>query len=109
VLVAIDQSSLDWAQTELGIGWPWPRELYGLMAGVLSDAAVQAYDILFTEPSSYGPEDDARCADAMEQAHNVVLATLTDKLPAIEVSTATVGHVLAHVDPDGIYESIFQQ
>jgi len=46
--------------------------------------------------------DDARCADAMEQAHNVVLATLTDKLPAIEVSTATVGHVLAHVDPDGI-------
>jgi len=101
-LVMIDQSSLDWVQNELGLGWPWPRELYGLIAYSLRNADVQAYDILFTEPSTYGPEDDSRCAEAMRSAGNVVLATLTDRKPVLAVSNALYGHVVARVDSDGI-------
>jgi len=101
-LVMIDQSSLDWVQKELGLGWPWPRELYGIIASSLCKADVQAYDILFTEPSTYGPEDDSRCAEAMSSAGNVVLATLTDRKPVLAVSNALCGHVVARVDSDGI-------
>ncbi len=102
VLVMIDQSSLDWVQKELGLGWPWPRELYGVMASYLRDARVQAYDILFTEPSTFGPEDDARCSKAMTEAGNVVLATLVNKKAVLDVPNATFGHVAALVDADGI-------
>jgi hypothetical protein len=98
----IDQSSLDWVQKELGLGWPWPRELYGVMASYLRDARVQAYDILFTEPSTFGPEDDARCSKAMTEAGNVVLATLVNKKAVLDVPNATFGHVAALVDADGI-------
>lgn len=101
-LVMIDQSSLDWVQKELGLGWPWPRELYGIIASSLCKADVQAYDILFTEPSTYGPEDDSRCAEAMSSAGNVVLATLTDRKPVLAVSNALCGHVVACVDSDGV-------
>jgi len=102
VLVMIDQSSLDWVQKELGLGWPWPRELYGIIASSLCNANVQAYDILFTEPSTYGPEDDSRCAKAMSSAGNVVLATLTDRKPVLNIPNASCGHVVACVDSDGI-------
>jgi adenylate cyclase len=101
-LVMIDQSSLDWVQEELGLGWPWPRELYGVMASYLRGARVQAYDILFTEPSTFGPEDDARCSRAMEAAGNVVLATLANKKPVFDVPDAWLGHVSALVDADGV-------
>lgn len=102
VLVAIDQSSLDWVQRELGLGWPWPREIYGAMAAYLRDARAQAWDILFTEPSTYGPEDDARCVAAMSEAGNVALASLLDKQPVFDVSKLRLGHVAADVDRDGI-------
>lgn len=102
VLVMIDQSSLDWVQKELGLGWPWPRELYGVMASYLRGARVQAYDILFTEASTFGPEDDARCSKAMAAAGNVVLATLANKKPVLDVPDALLGHVNAAVDADGI-------
>jgi adenylate cyclase len=101
-LVMIDQSSLDWVQKELGLGWPWPRELYGVLAEYLRDAEAQAYDILFTEPSTFGPEDDAKCAQAMTEAGNVVLATLASKKPVLDVPNALPGHVAAVVDSDGI-------
>lgn len=102
VLVMIDQSSLDWVQKELGLGWPWPRELYGVMASYLRDTRVQAYDILFTEPSTFGPEDDARCSKAMTEAGNVVLATLRNKKPVLDVPNALFGHVNAALDADGV-------
>jgi len=98
----IDQSSLDWVQKELGLGWPWPRELYGVMASYLRDVRVQAYDILFTEPSTFGPEDDIRCSKAMTEAGNVVLATLRNKKPVLDVPNALFGHVNAALDADGV-------
>jgi len=101
-LIAIDQSSLDWVQKQFGLGWPWPRELYGVIAAHLQDARAQAWDILFTEPSTFGPEDDARCAQAMSSAGNVILATLEDRMPVVRGQNLSFGHVVAEVDSDGI-------
>ena len=54
-LVFVDQYSLAWVEENLGFGWPWPRELYGILAEYCAQARVSAFDILFTETSSFAP------------------------------------------------------
>ncbi|MCX5883378.1 MAG: adenylate/guanylate cyclase domain-containing protein, partial [Deltaproteobacteria bacterium] len=65
-LILLDQGSLDWAQKENGLSWPWPREVYAAVISYCqrSGARSLAFDVLFTEPSSYGVEDDAALARA---------------------------------------------
>ena len=65
-LILLDQDSLDWAQKENGLGWPWPREVYAAIIAFCqrSGAKSLAFDVLFTEPSSYGVEDDAALSRA---------------------------------------------
>jgi len=65
-LILLDQESLDWAQKENGLSWPWPREVYAAIIAYCqrSGARSLALDVLFTEPSSYGVEDDAALARA---------------------------------------------
>jgi adenylate cyclase len=65
-LILLDQDSLDWSQKENGLSWPWPREVYAAIIAYCqrSGARSLALDVLFTEPSSYGVEDDAALARA---------------------------------------------
>ena len=58
VIVFVDQASIDWAQRERGWGWPWPRAAYAEMLGHLCAAASVTFDILFSEPSVHGQNDD---------------------------------------------------
>lgn len=73
-VVLLDQDSLDWAQQELGWSWPWPRSAYGDIVSYfnLGGAASLAFDVLFTEPSVYGPQDDAAFAQACAEYGRVV-------------------------------------
>ncbi|MGE4299173.1 MAG: CHASE2 domain-containing protein [Desulfovibrionaceae bacterium] len=66
VLVRLDQASLDWAKNENGLSWPWPREMYAVVADFCRRAGAKAlvFDMLFTEPSVYGVEDDHALRDA---------------------------------------------
>jgi adenylate cyclase len=68
VLVVVDQDSVEAAQRE-GINWPWPRQMYApiLQFCTSSGARTVAFDILFTEPSSYGVEDDRLLAAALKE------------------------------------------
>ncbi|NWF56562.1 MAG: CHASE2 domain-containing protein [Syntrophaceae bacterium] len=67
VLIVVDQNSLEAAQKE-GINWPWPRQMYAPILDLCSAAGAKAvaFDILFTEPSSYGVEDDRLLAEALQ-------------------------------------------
>ncbi len=58
--VYLDKASLDRAQAEFGVSWPWPRETYGMAADFLRRAGARAvvFDFLFTSPSGQGPQDD---------------------------------------------------
>ena len=73
-VVLLDQDSLDWAQQELGWSWPWPRSAYGDIVSYfnLGGAASLAFDVLFTEPSVYGPQDDAAFVQACAEYGRVV-------------------------------------
>lgn len=109
-LIYIDQYSLGWVEENLGLAWPWPREIYGIIASFLSETKAQAFDILFSEASSYGPEDDASCAASMDEAGNVVIAKATETIDStgagryssLPTTNVDFGRVIALVDPDGI-------
>ena len=59
-LILLDQNSLDWGQKENGLSWPWPREMYAVVAEFCRRAGAQVLvlDVLYTEPSAYGVSDD---------------------------------------------------
>ncbi len=68
VLVLIDQPSLDFYARQ-GITWPWPRQMYSAVLDFLHLGRVKAIiiDLILSEPSSYGVEDDLLLAEAMKR------------------------------------------
>jgi adenylate cyclase len=74
VLIVVDQNSLTAAQKD-GVNWPWPRQMYApiLQFCAAGGAKAVAFDILFTEPSSYGVEDDKLLADALRANGHALL------------------------------------
>ncbi len=65
-LIVLDQASLDWAD-EQGIRWPWPREMYApiIQFALRGGARAVAFDVLYTEASSYGVYDDEVLGEAI--------------------------------------------
>ncbi len=88
VILAIDEESLSQGQHYLDqpdaypelaaiSSWPWPRATYAEAVEKLLEAGADAIalDIVFAQPSSYGPEDDQVFAKVLaERGMQVVLA-----------------------------------
>jgi adenylate cyclase len=74
VVVTVDQPDLDFFKNQ-GVTWPWRRELYGPLIDYCRWAGAKAviFDVLYTEASSYGPEDDQKFAKAAAAAGNVAV------------------------------------
>lgn len=68
-LIKLDQASLDWGKNTLSLSWPWPREIYGALLDFCKrgGAKAVAFDVLFTEPSSYGVNDDQALGAAIRR------------------------------------------
>jgi adenylate cyclase len=69
-LIMLDQNSLDWGKNENSWSWPWPREVYGVLLDFCKRAGARtvAFDVLFTEPSVYGVNDDQALGDAIRRS-----------------------------------------
>jgi adenylate cyclase len=105
VIVAIDEDSFD----EMNMAWPFPRVLHGRLIEALNRGRPLAigFDVLFPEPSLFGPADDAALGAAIARAGNVVLGAaittvaesfyvktdLNAPLPIIRKGAAAVGPV----------------
>ena len=113
-IVAIDEASM----ARFG-RFPWSRQVIARTIDALAAARpkVIALDILFTAPTTQ--EDDDNLARSIGRAGNVVVAAqLTDSpvhggpsrwlqpLPAIERAAASVGHVNAQTEQDGIVRQV---
>jgi adenylate cyclase len=74
VLVEIDQESIDFYHKNFNVSWPWPRSLHGRAIAFLAASHVRAIalDLILSEPSPYGGEDE-QLAAAMKKAGNVFL------------------------------------
>ncbi len=68
-LIFVDQASLDWAAEHLGLPWPWPREVYRAILDFCRRGEVRSvtFDVMFTEASAYGVDDDLEFQAAIEQ------------------------------------------
>ncbi len=75
VLLAVDQYSLDVYEKEQGLGWPWPRQIYTGVLDFLKAGGAKAvfFDLMFTEDSTYGIDDDRLLAEAITRSGNVIL------------------------------------
>ncbi|MBM3296985.1 MAG: adenylate/guanylate cyclase domain-containing protein, partial [Candidatus Aminicenantes bacterium] len=74
VLLLIDQYSLDFYEDQ-GISWPWPRQMHSAVVDFLRAGGARAvfFDLILSEPSAYGDEDDRNLARALARAGNVFL------------------------------------
>ncbi len=72
VVIEVDQQSLD-ALSDQGIHFPWPRQVYAPIIEYLSEADAVFIDIIFSEPSSSGVEDDQILAEAIRKSSKVYL------------------------------------
>jgi len=73
-LILLDQNSLDWAKEENGLPWPWPREIYTAVISFCKRSGVKAlaFDVLYTEPSKYGVDDDRSFGAAIADFNSFV-------------------------------------
>ncbi|MCL2066696.1 MAG: adenylate/guanylate cyclase domain-containing protein [Treponema sp.] len=55
IAILLNQESLDWALTERGWGWPWPRQAYAEIVAFLNEGGAESvvFDVIFSEPSVY--------------------------------------------------------
>lgn len=115
VFIAVDQESIYWAQEELGWGWPWPREAYGDIVDFLSAGKVKsiAFDILYSEPSLYGPEDDKSLSEAQKNSGRVIQtmhitkngngeSTVLFPIKEIKETAGLIGNITSFEDKDDI-------
>ncbi len=75
-LILLDQPSLDWSERVNNLAWPWPREVYVPIIEFCRRAGVRsiAFDVLYTEPSAYGVEDDMALGAAIAATPSFVCA-----------------------------------
>ena len=73
--IEVDQDSITWAQETYGWGWPWPREAYGRMIDFFAAGGAKsvAFDIIYSEPSLYGEDDDEALAKAARDSGITIL------------------------------------
>ncbi|MCP5102790.1 MAG: adenylate/guanylate cyclase domain-containing protein [bacterium] len=73
ILIKIDQESVDFYNDNFGLTWPWPRSLYAKAIDYLHGGGAKAVgiDIIFSEPSFIGAEEDEIFAASVKKAGNV--------------------------------------
>ncbi len=74
VVITVGPADLEAFQKK-GISWPWPRQLYAPIIEFCQRGQARAviFDILYTEASVYGADDDQRLAKAISTSGRVVL------------------------------------
>ena len=93
-IIVVDQKSLDYYEEAESIPWPWPRGLYEAVIEFAKrgGARAVAFDVLFTERSGFGYEDDETFAAAVQRAGNVYMPFFLSKeeRPEAEIESVFV-------------------
>ena len=116
--ILVDQASLDWGKQEMEWSWPWPREVYAVLLSFCRRGGAKgvAFDILYTEPSVYGVDDDRTLGEAIRQTPIFVGAGFakdgneTFPIPEIRTNATLIANVSETPDPDGVFRrsALFQ-
>ncbi|NBW81789.1 CHASE2 domain-containing protein [bacterium] len=112
--VVVDQTSIDrfLEDKSMMIAWPFPRQIFGAVAKVAAHASAKMliYDIIFSEPSASGQQDDQWFAQMLKESG--VPALFPDQNPQgktkkpinlISSVAAGLGSVNSRNDFDGVF------
>ena len=79
VIIEISEADINNVENELGITWPWPRELFGDLATYANHAGakVTVFDWLFQDRGQYSVADAETFATALRTGPTVVGMALT--------------------------------
>lgn len=110
-MILVDQNTVDQLANVEKITFPFPRQLFGIVNAVAGQVGSRAvlYDILFTEPSSYGVDDDEAFAKQIKDANVPSFfpaasekGFVKDPVPQIRTVASGLGGVHFSVDADGV-------
>ena len=129
VILAIDETSLrqqefyqqdpkQYAYLEPLQSWPWQRSAYAIATEKILNAGARAIaiNIIFATPSSYGPADDERLTNTLEEyPGQIVLSAqyiqqesdrsfslqLTSPIEPFEDTGTRIGSINFYLEPDG--------
>lgn len=110
-VILLNQESLDWAKEERGWSWPWPREAYAQLVEYFDKAGakVLAFDMIYSEDSVYGSEDDEVFAKACRDYGKVIQTVYyendrskegTYPVEKIKNSAVMIGNVTSTLDKE---------
>src|SRR5450759_127963 len=85
-LILLDQNSLDWGSQGNGLPWSWPREIYSAVISFFKRSGVKVlvFDVLYTEPSKYGVDDDRSFGAAIADFSGFVGSVFVSQTTGIE-------------------------
>ncbi|WP_167591635.1 CHASE2 domain-containing protein [Jiella endophytica] len=110
VVVAVDEPSF----AEVGLQWPWPRDLHARLVHALRAAGARAIglDFVFAEPSSeaadralasaLGPDVVLAADESVIETPHMTQLIRTEPLPEFVAAGARVGLASVSLDPDGV-------
>ncbi len=114
-LIYLDQQSIDQMSKADGLNFPWPREYYGVINAMAKKlkAKLIFYDMLYTEPSSYGRQDDDNFASMIEDSKVPTFfpapdysGTVKPPIPSIMKVSTGLGGVHLTSSSDGVYREV---
>ncbi len=97
----IDEATLAYVQQEYAVGWPWPREFFGVLVEFLRrhGAAAVGFDFIFGR-NAHGYSDDLLFAESLRRAGNTMLAFSLRGMEAARPPEARVGVRLFETDDE---------
>ncbi|MBP0616344.1 CHASE2 domain-containing protein [Jiella mangrovi] len=110
VIVAIDEPAF----AEIGLQWPWPRDLHAQLIRALRGAGVKAIalDLIFAEPSTadadqalaeaLGPDVVLAADESLIETPHMSQMIRTEPLPEFVAAGARVGLASVALDPDNV-------
>lgn len=118
LIVSIDDASFN----DIQEFWPWPREMHGRLLARLKAAGARLviFDLIFSEPSSFGELDDLYFAESIRTNSPVVLGsylsqqllpeglqiTSTEPLDLFYDAGSSAGSVGIYQDNDGVVRRV---
>lgn len=112
--VVVDQTSIDrfLADKERMISWPFPRQIYGAVAKVASHSSARmlVFDIIFSEPSASGHQDDVWFSQMLKESGVPAIfpagnmsGNTKGPIPLLSSVAAGFGDVNSQNDFDGVF------
>jgi adenylate cyclase len=104
VLILIDQNSLDEYEKSQSLPWPWPRQMYVALVDYLKAGGAKAvfFDLILSEGSRYGVEDDAIFSKAVSGSGNIFVPYFLSVEPKGKDPDAVRALRRFAIPPDGI-------